>query len=112
MTKLHLKWYTLAKERGLKQIASNIIADDVLFYGRTSEKLLAYFIMVLGVLKHHRATLKLIKCKWFQGMLKVVVMEVSAGGTQPAQSKNEAFAKLGQPNTWGYLHMIIGIFGF
>ena len=39
-------------------------------------------------------------------------MDLVAGGTKPAQSKNEAFAKIERPNTWGDLHMLIGIFGF
>ena len=39
-------------------------------------------------------------------------MDVAAGGTQPAQAKNEVFAKLERPNTLGDLRMIIDIFGF
>ena len=41
---------------------------------------------------------------------KFVGMDVESGVTQPTQSKNEAFAKLEQPNTWGYLRMLIGVF--
>ena len=37
---------------------------------------------------------------------------MAADGTQPAQSKNEAFAKLERPNTWEDLRILIGIFGF
>ena len=64
--KLQMEWDTLAKEHSLKNIASNIIVDDVLLYGHTAEYLLAYFRTVLEVLKHYRATLKLKKCKRFQ----------------------------------------------
>ena len=39
-------------------------------------------------------------------------MDVLAGGTQPAQSQNETFSGLDRPNTWGDLHMLIGVFGF
>ena len=39
-------------------------------------------------------------------------MDVAAGGTQPTQSKNQIFSKLDQPNPWGDLRMLIGIFGF
>ena len=39
-------------------------------------------------------------------------MDVAAGGTQPAQSKNKAFVKLERQNTWEYLSMLIGLFGF
>ena len=39
-------------------------------------------------------------------------MDVASGGTQPAQSKNEAFTKIDRQNTWGYIRMLIGIFVF
>ena len=38
-------------------------------------------------------------------------MDVEESGTQSAQSQNEYFYKLERPNTWGYLCMIIGVFG-
>ena len=38
-------------------------------------------------------------------------MVVAAGGTKYAQSQNEAFSKLERPDTWGYLRILIGIFG-
>ena len=82
-----------------ENVASKIIVDDMLLYGRTSRQLLDYFRTVLDVLKHYHATLKLKKCKWFQDRCKFVGMAVAAGGTQPAQSKNEAFPKIEQPNT-------------
>ena len=37
MMKLQMKWDTIAKERGLKNVASKIIADDVSLYGRTAK---------------------------------------------------------------------------
>ena len=39
-------------------------------------------------------------------------MDVAAGGTYTTHSKNEAFSKKWKPNTWGDLHMLIGIFLF
>ena len=66
MMKLEIEWDTLAKERGLKNVASKIIVDDLSLYGRTAEQLLGYFRTVLDVLKPHRATLKLKMCKQFQ----------------------------------------------
>ena len=74
--------------------ASKIIVDCVLLYRRTAEQLLTYFRTVLDVLKHHRATLKVKKCKWFQDRCKFLGMDMAAGGTQPAQSKNEDFVNL------------------
>ena len=70
------------------------MVDDVLLYGRKSEQLLAYLGTVLDVLKHHHATLKLKRCKWFQYRCKFLGVDVAVGGTKPAQSKNEAFSKL------------------
>ena len=55
MMKLQKEWDTLAKERGLKDVASKIIVDDLLLYG------LAYSRTVLDVLKRHHNTLKLKK---------------------------------------------------
>ena len=97
--KLQMEWDTIAKELDLKNAASKIIVDDALLYGCTAGQLLAYFITVLDVLKHHRATLKLKKCRLFQYRCEFVGMNVEAGGTQPAQSQNGAFANLEQPNT-------------
>ena len=57
--KLQMEWYTLAKQRGFKNVTSKIIVDDLLLYGRTAEQLPAYFRTVLDFLKHHSATLKL-----------------------------------------------------
>ena len=39
-------------------------------------------------------------------------MDVAEGGTKHAHSKNEAFDKLDQSNTWGDLQMNISIFVF
>ena len=39
-------------------------------------------------------------------------MDVALYGTQPAQSKNKDFSDLEQPNRWGDLRMIIGVFRF
>ena len=59
MNKLKMEWDTLVKERGLKNVASETIVDDVLLYGITVKNLLEYFRTVLEILKHHRATINL-----------------------------------------------------
>ena len=92
MTKIQMEWDTLAKERGLKNVAK-INVYDVLLYGRTAEQLLMYFITVLDFLKHPRATLKLKGFKWFQYRCKFLYMGMTEVGTHPAQSKNEAFCQ-------------------
>ena len=69
MMKLENEWYLQSKERGLKNVASKIIIDDVLLYGRTSKQLLVYLRTVLDVFKHHRATLKLRNCKSVSGQV-------------------------------------------
>ena len=99
MMKLQMEWDTLAKECGLENVASKIIVEDVLLYGNTADRLLSYFRTVLNFLKHHRATLKMKKCKWFQDRCEFVGIDVSAGGIQPTQSKTEYFSKLEQPNS-------------
>ena len=109
--KIHMEWYTLSKERGLKNVASQIIVDYVLLYGSTAMNILVCFRTVLDVLKRHHSTLKLKKCKWFQGRCEFIGMDVAAGVKQPAQSKNEAFSNLERPNTWGDLRILIGVFG-
>ena len=111
MMKPKNEFNTLAKERRLKMSHKNI-ADDVLLYGRTVKQILTYFKTLLNVLKHHHATLKLKRCKWFQDRYKFVGMYIAAVGTQPAQSKNQAFEKIERPNTWRDLRMLIGVFGF
>ena len=96
----------------MTNIASIIIVDNVFLNGRTAKQILSYFRKVLNVIKHHFDTIKLKKCKWFQYRCKFVGIDVETGVTQPARSINEAFAKLERPNTWGDLHMLIGLFGF
>ena len=104
-------WHT-SQITWFENVASKIIVDDVLLHGRTAGQILDYFKTVLDVLKHHCATLNMKFFKWFQDRWKFVGMDVAAGATQPAQSKNEAFVDLERPNTWGDLHMLIGVFGF
>ena len=86
-----MKWDTQAKEHGLENVASAIIVDDVLIYERTSKQILSYFRTEPDILKHHHETQKLKMLKWFPDRCDFVGMDVAAGGTQPAQFKNEAF---------------------
>ena len=91
---LQKEWDTLSKEHGLKIVASKIIFDDMLLYGRAAEKLLDYFITVLNILKHHRAILKLKRCKWFQDRFNFVGMDTAELVTKTVQYKREDFANL------------------
>ena len=50
--KLQMEWGTLSKERGLKNVASKIIVDDMLLYGCTADQIRDYFGIVMYVLKH------------------------------------------------------------
>ena len=81
MMKLQMEWYTLAKECGLKNTASKIIVDGVLLYGRTARQIIAYFITVMDFLSHHRATLKLKRCKWFKYRCEFSGLDVTSGVT-------------------------------
>ena len=98
---------TLAKGGRLKNVVSKTIVDDVLLYVIIANQLLEYFKTVLNFLKHHHAKLKLKNIKLFQERCKFLGINVAEGETQPAQSKNEAFAKLERPNTWGDLRILI-----
>ena len=102
---------TLVKEHVLKNVASKIIVDDVLLYGRTEGQLLSYLRTFRDVFKYHHATLKLKKRKWFKDRRKFLGMDVVACETKYTQSKNEAFARLEIPSTCGYLCMLIGVLG-
>ena len=112
MQKLQQQWDALAKERGINNVGSKVIVDDVLLYGRTADQLLRYFRTVLDVLKHHRATINLKKCKFMRDRCEFVGVDIVAGGNKPAESKYAAFEALGRPNTFGDLRMLIGLFGF
>ena len=80
--KLKMEWDTISQERGLKMLHQKIIVGDLLLYGRTFKQLLSYFRTVLNFLKHHHATLKLKKWKWFQYRCKFVGIDVAAGLTR------------------------------
>ena len=100
MMKLQMECDTVAKENGLKTFVSKLIVDCVLLYGLTEDRIIVCFRKFLDILKHHCAKLKLKRYNWIQFRCKVLGMDVAAGETQPAQSKNVAFSKLERPNTW------------
>ena len=83
MMKLQMGWDTLSKEHGLENVASKIIVDDVLLYGRTVSNILAYFRTVLNILKHPCTKLRMKNRKWFQDRYKFVGMEMASGGKNP-----------------------------
>eukprot|EP00957_Ditylum_brightwellii_P034425 2611508-Ditylum_brightwellii.AAC.1 len=68
--------------------------------------------VALSILQHHRATVKLKKCKWSQSQCMLVGMDVCEGGNKPAASNNKAFCQLQRPNRWADLQMIVGVFIF
>eukprot|EP00957_Ditylum_brightwellii_P129685 9892764-Ditylum_brightwellii.AAC.1 len=103
---------TTCSSRVIKHCGSKVIVNDVLLHGREARELLRYFRIVLEVFQHHRATVKLQKCRWFQSQCKFVGIDVCAGGNKPAASKYEAFKQLQRPNRWADLWMLIGVFGF
>ena len=106
------KWMRhIIKGAWYEKLSIKIIVDNVLLYGYTSDHVYEYFRTVLGVLKHHRATINLNNWKWFQETCEFVGMDVAAVVTQPVYSKNDTFTNLEKTNTWGDLHTIIGIFG-
>jgi hypothetical protein len=112
METLKQEWNKVAAEKQIQHCDTKVIVDDVLIYGRDSDELIRYFGVVVDVLKHHRATLKLKKCKWFGKSCEFVGVDVTSEGNKPAESKLQAFLDLPAPSTWHDLRMIIGAFGF
>jgi hypothetical protein len=111
MLELQGKWNLLAEQRKIKNCGSSVIVDDVLVFVRDKDELLRYFKCILEILMHYKATINLRKCKWFQDKCEFVGFDVCAGGNRPAHSKFTAFEKLGPPQTWSDIRVLIGVFG-
>ena len=63
MNNIQDKWVILSKEGVLAIFGSKRIVYDILLHVSCADKFLTSFCTVLGVLKHHRATIKLkIQC--------------------------------------------------
>ena len=112
MATMQAEWEQKAAARGLKNVGSKIIVDDVLLYAPTIEDSLAYFRIILEVLQHHRVTIKLKKCHFFEPDVEFVGVDVCHRGNSPAASKFEVFRRIPPPQTWTDLRMLIGMFGF
>ena len=97
---------------GNEDYGSQVIVDDVLLYATNTEILFKYFEIVLSVLQHHSATIKLKKCRFLESTLQFVGVDIGPDGNSPAASKFAAFRELPIPNTWTDLRMLIGMFGF
>ena len=91
---------------------SEVIVDNLFLYGDDPNQLLAYFECVLTVLQHHRATVKLKKCRFFEPDTEFVGIDITPEGNKPAASKDKAFRSMNQPITFTDLRMIIGMEGF
>jgi hypothetical protein len=112
MKVFQLEWQHKADLAGLKETGSEVIIDDVILYATEVHTLLQYFRIVLGVLQHYRATVKLKKCHFLGKRQEFVGVDILDDGNSPAQSKNRAFRALAQPRTFSDLRMVIGMFGF
>ena len=106
------EWNDKASTMQIDRVGSKQIVDDVLLYADTPDKLLKYFRIVLSVLMHWRATVKLAKCKMFFEKTEFVGMDVCKDGNRPAASKYAAISALGSPKVTEDLYMLIGLFGF
>ena len=87
----------MAEEHGIERCGSKVIVDNVLVFRRDPDSLLQYFRVVLEVLKHHHATIKLQKCKWFRDQCEFMGVDVKSNGNSPAESKYKAFLELECP---------------
>lgn len=112
VAKFKEEWDKDATAIGLKDFQSQVIVDDIILTALTQETLLQYFVCVLKVLRHYRCSAKLSKCRFFPQIAEFVGLDIRKEGNSPARSKFEAFAKLGPPNSFTDLNMLIGCFGF
>jgi len=112
MITISADWMRLAALADLSTAGSKVIVDDVLLYAKTIVELLAFFRIVLGVLRHYSATVKLKKCKFMPDRCEFVGVDVLPEGNSPAKSKHATFASIPSPESWSDLRMIIGMFGF
>jgi hypothetical protein len=106
------KWDALACGLHLENTRSAVIVDDIILSAQDEETLINYFVCILKILQHHRATVKLKKCRFFPSTAEFVGLDIHKEGNSPAKSKFEAFKNLGPPNTFTDLNMLIGCFGF
>ena len=112
MTKLQTAWTANAVLAKIPCSGSKVIVDDILLYARTVSALFNLWRLVLTVLQHHSATIKLKKCKFFDTQCEFVGVDIGRDGNSPAASKFAAFKRIPRPETWADLRMIIGMFGF
>ena len=112
VAKFKEEWDANAKKLGLQDFQSQVIVDDIMLSARESQTLIKYFECVLKVLLHYRCTAKLKKCRFLPSIAEFVGLDVHPEGNAPTRSKNEAFRKLGKPDTFTDLNMLIGCFGF
>jgi hypothetical protein len=108
VAKFKKEWDLKAKNVGLQGFYSQVIVDDIIICARNNETLIAYFRCILEVLQHYRCTAKLKKCRFLPSVAEFVGLDIHPQGNSPAKSKFEAFKKLGPPNTFTDLNMLIG----
>jgi ribosomal protein L21E len=112
VAKFKKEWDLNARNLKLKGFYSQVIVDDIIISARDNDTLIAYFKCILGILQHYRCTAKLKKCRFLPSVAEFVGLDIHPNGNSPARSKFEAFKKLGPPNTFTDLNMLIGCFGF
>lgn len=106
------QWDALACNLHLPDPRSAVIVDDIILSARDPNTLINFLVCVLKILQHHRVTVKLKKCRFLPSTAEFVGLDIHREGNSPAKSKFEAFQKLGPPNTFTDLNMLIGCFGF
>ena len=107
------QWDEQAVRQGIRFAGSKVIVDDILAFAKTVEALLRYWCCMLEVLQFYRATVNLRKCQFLDPTsMEFVGVDTRPDGNAPARSKSEAFRKLGRPQTWSDLRMLVGTFGF
>lgn len=103
-----------APDKKDENTGSKTIVDDVMLYSNSLRCVIEYFIAVLTVLREHRATINLKKCRFCPEVAEFVGVDVLAEGNAPSKSKFAAVDRLVSrpPATATDLLGIIGFFGF
>ena len=116
--KLKKKWNVqfkfLKKTEKVDSTGAKIIVDDILLYAVTLSNLIGYFREVLQVLREHRVTVNLKKCRFCPEVAEFVGIDLRPEGNAPARSKFPGMMKLIEhpPQTATDVLGLIGFFGF
>jgi hypothetical protein len=98
---------TLMKEA---HFGTKVIVDDILLFANNIHALLLLWRCSLVVFLHHRASIKLKKCRIMPTELEFFSVSLSRSGNRPAASKSPTYEALVKPATTSDLRSVKGVF--